>query len=110
MAVARVSWRVGERGRRRSRIGWHLEPALDLSPEPSQDAVDDQRAPYRPVIRTPPHIACSVLSTVEMKEMGHEKTILPLADVQNHLSATARNERPGPYEQCHACHRTARIA
>jgi hypothetical protein len=51
-----------------------------------------------------------VLSTVEVKEMGREKMVLPLADVQNHLSATARNERRGPYEQCHACHRTARIA
>jgi hypothetical protein len=50
-----------------------------------------------------------VLSTVEVKEMGREKTVLPLADVQNHLLATARNERRGPYEQCHVFHRTARI-
>jgi hypothetical protein len=49
-----------------------------------------------------PRIACPVLSTVEVKKMGCEKTVLPLADVQNHLPATARNERHGPYEQCHA--------
>jgi hypothetical protein len=55
-------------------------------------------------------IAYRVLSTVEVKEMRREKTILPLTDVQNHLLATARNERRGPYEQCHACHWTARIA
>jgi hypothetical protein len=47
---------------------------------------------------------------VEVKEMGCKKTILPLKDVQNHLPATARNERRGPHEQCHACHRTAGIA
>jgi hypothetical protein len=109
MAAARVSWGVGERGRRGSRIGWHLEPALDLSPQPSQDAVGDRRAPYPPAIRTPPRIACSVLSTVEVKEMGRKKMDLPLADVQNHLPATTQNEGRGPYEQCHACHRTARI-
>jgi hypothetical protein len=58
-----------------------------------------------------PRTACPVLSTVEVKEMGREKMVLPLADVQNHLLATARNERRGPYEQCHAFHfhRTARI-
>jgi hypothetical protein len=44
------------------------------------------------------------------EEMVHEKTVLPLTGEQNHLQATARNERRGPYEQCHACHRTARIA
>jgi hypothetical protein len=65
---------------------------------------------YPPAIRTPPRIACSVLSTVEVKEMGREKTILPLTDVENYLPATARNERRVPHEQFHACHRTARIA
>jgi hypothetical protein len=75
-----------------------------------QGTVDDRRAPYPPAIRGPPRTAYRVLSTVEVKEMRHEKTMLPLTGVQNHLPATARNERRGPYEQCHACHRTVRIA
>jgi hypothetical protein len=58
----------------------------------------------------PPHIACPVLFTVELKKMGHEKTVLPLTDVQNHLPATAQNERCRRYEQRDAYHRTVGIA
>jgi hypothetical protein len=71
---------------------------------------DAGKASYPAVKQRSPRTACLVLSTVEVKEMGCEKTVLPLAGVQNHLLATARNERRGPYEQYHASHRTARIA
>jgi hypothetical protein len=46
------------------------------------------KAPYPAAKQPSPRTACPVLSTVEVKEMGHEKTVLPLADVQNHLPAT----------------------
>jgi hypothetical protein len=70
---------------------------------------DVGKAPYPAAKQRSPRTVGPVLFTVEVKEMGREKTILPL-DVQNHLPTTARNERRGPYEQCHACHRMARIA
>jgi hypothetical protein len=97
MAAARV-WRgVRERERRGSGSGWDR---ADRSPLSIAKAGDRRwpESPYPPAIRGPPHTAHRVLSIVEVKEMGHEKTILPLTDVQNHLPATARNERRGPYE------------
>jgi hypothetical protein len=71
---------------------------------------DAGKAMYPAAKQRSPGTACPVLSTVEVKEMGCEKTVLPLADVQNHLPATARNERRGAYEQFNACHRTVRVA
>jgi hypothetical protein len=47
------------------------------------------KASYPAAKQPSPRTACPVLSTVEGEEMGREKMILPLADMQNHLSATA---------------------
>jgi hypothetical protein len=91
------------------RLGFRKGAGVDASrayPAPlcvaKQGTVDHRRAPYPPAIRGPPRTAYRVLSTGEstgeVKEMGREKTILPLVGVQNHLPATARNERHGRYE------------
>jgi hypothetical protein len=88
MAAARVSKGVGKRENRGCGSGCPCSSLSMARRRPSMTSATGKTS-YPAAKQPSPRTACPVLSTVEVKKMGYEKSVLPLRDVQNHHPTTA---------------------